>query len=74
MNRNFGKPQFDRGLESCVSGDNNGVTVNDNRLSEPKLPQTGGNGVDRLVIQPGVSLVGFDGMDDLNGILPFGTH
>ncbi|GHT13507.1 hypothetical protein FACS1894170_09570 [Planctomycetales bacterium] len=43
-----------------MSGNNNTVGVNDYRLPEAELFQTGCNSVNRVVIDSRVSVVGFD--------------
>ena len=39
------------------------IRINNYRLAEPELPQTGGHGIHRLVVDAGIVIIGLDRID-----------
>lgn len=60
MHRHFLKPKLLRGFESGVSTDDHPIGVDDNGLSETKLLDAAGHGIDRIVVDAGVVRVRLD--------------
>jgi hypothetical protein len=60
MHRHLGQSQLLSGLPPRVAGDDHAIGIDDDRLAEAKLGETGRHGFHRMVVDPWIALIGAD--------------